>query len=52
MFDGKKWSLYYNGRKSFLEQIGLATLDGHDLWSTVPSVHDAVEMDRYSYLDF
>ena len=39
IFDGKKWMLYYNGRKSYLEQIGLATLDGHDLWSaSVPSV--------------
>jgi hypothetical protein len=31
IFDGKRWLLWYNGRKGELEQIGVATHDGEDL---------------------
>ena len=31
MFDGKKWLLWYNGRRGQFEQIGMATLEGRDL---------------------
>ena len=31
IFDGKRWLLWYNGRKRELEQIGVATHDGEDL---------------------
>jgi beta-1,2-mannobiose phosphorylase / 1,2-beta-oligomannan phosphorylase len=31
IFDGKKWMLWYNGRRNAVEQIGLATHDGEDL---------------------
>ena len=31
IFDGKKWLLWYNGRRGGVEQIGLATHDGEDL---------------------
>jgi len=31
IFDGKRWMLWYNGRRGSLEQIGLATRTGEDL---------------------
>lgn len=31
VFDGRKWLLWYNGRRGGVEQIGLATHDGEDL---------------------
>jgi predicted GH43/DUF377 family glycosyl hydrolase len=31
IFDGRKWLLWYNGRKGGVEQIGLAIHDGEDL---------------------
>jgi predicted GH43/DUF377 family glycosyl hydrolase len=31
IYDGKKWLLWYNGRKGGIEQIGLAIHDGEDL---------------------
>ncbi len=31
IFDGKKWLLWYNGRRKNMEQIGLATHEGEDL---------------------
>jgi beta-1,2-mannobiose phosphorylase / 1,2-beta-oligomannan phosphorylase len=31
IFDGKKWLLWYNGRKGGVEQIGLAIHEGEDL---------------------
>jgi len=31
IYDGKKWLLWYNGRKGGVEQIGLAIHDGEDL---------------------
>ena len=31
IFDGKKWMLWYNGRRGSVEQIGVATHDGKDL---------------------
>jgi predicted GH43/DUF377 family glycosyl hydrolase len=31
LFDGRRWLLWYNGRKGGTEQIGLATHDGGDL---------------------
>ena len=31
IFDGRKWLLWYNGRRGGVEQIGLATHDGEDL---------------------
>jgi hypothetical protein len=31
IFDGKKWLLWYNGRRGGVEQIRLATHDGQDL---------------------
>jgi predicted GH43/DUF377 family glycosyl hydrolase len=31
MFDGKRWLLWYNGRRGGIEQIGVATRDGEDL---------------------
>jgi predicted GH43/DUF377 family glycosyl hydrolase len=31
IFDGRRWLLWYNGRKGGMEQIGLATHDGEDL---------------------
>lgn len=31
IFDGKKWLLWYNGRRGSLEQIGVAFHDGEDL---------------------
>jgi predicted GH43/DUF377 family glycosyl hydrolase len=31
IFDGRKWLLWYNGRKGGVEQIGLATHEGEDL---------------------
>ena len=31
VFDGKRWLLWYNGRKGALEQIGLAIHEGEDL---------------------
>jgi predicted GH43/DUF377 family glycosyl hydrolase len=30
-FDGKRWLLWYNGRRGGVEQIGVATHDGEDL---------------------
>ena len=31
IFDGKRWLLWYNGRHSRLEQIGVVFHDGEDL---------------------
>jgi hypothetical protein len=31
LFDGRRWLLWYNGRKGGVEQIGLALHDGEDL---------------------
>jgi beta-1,2-mannobiose phosphorylase / 1,2-beta-oligomannan phosphorylase len=31
IFDGRRWLLWYNGRRGGMEQIGLATHDGEDL---------------------
>jgi predicted GH43/DUF377 family glycosyl hydrolase len=31
IFDGKRWRLWYNGRKGGVEQIGMATHEGEDL---------------------
>lgn len=31
-----RWLLWYNGRKGDLEQIGLATREGRDLWASEP----------------
>jgi predicted GH43/DUF377 family glycosyl hydrolase len=31
VFDGKRWLLWYNGRRGGVEQIGVATHDGEDL---------------------
>jgi predicted GH43/DUF377 family glycosyl hydrolase len=31
LFDGKKWLLWYNGRRQSAEQIGVATHEGRDL---------------------
>jgi predicted GH43/DUF377 family glycosyl hydrolase len=31
IFDGKRWLLWYNGRRGGVEQIGLATHEGEDL---------------------
>jgi predicted GH43/DUF377 family glycosyl hydrolase len=31
IFDGKRWRLWYNGRKGGVEQIGVATHEGEDL---------------------
>jgi hypothetical protein len=31
IFDGKRWLLWYNGRKGGVEQIGVAIHDGEDL---------------------
>ena len=31
LFDGKRWLLWYNGRKGDVEQIGVAMHDGEDL---------------------
>jgi predicted GH43/DUF377 family glycosyl hydrolase len=31
LFDGKRWLLWYNGRRGGVEQIGVATHDGEDL---------------------
>ena len=31
IYDGKKWLLWYNGRKNKMEQIGVATHEGKDL---------------------
>ncbi len=31
IYDGKKWLLWYNGRKGGVEQIGLAIHEGEDL---------------------
>lgn len=31
IFDGRKWLLWYNGRRGGVEQIGLASHDGEDL---------------------
>jgi predicted GH43/DUF377 family glycosyl hydrolase len=31
LFDGKRWLLWYNGRRGGAEQIGVATHDGEDL---------------------
>ena len=31
LFDGKKWLLWYNGRRQALEQIGMAIHEGEDL---------------------
>jgi predicted GH43/DUF377 family glycosyl hydrolase len=31
IFDGKKWLLWYNGRRSHWEQIGVAVHEGHNL---------------------
>jgi predicted GH43/DUF377 family glycosyl hydrolase len=31
IFDGKRWRLWYNGRRGGAEQIGVATHDGEDL---------------------
>lgn len=30
--NARKWMLWYNGRRGSVEQIGLATLDGEELW--------------------
>ncbi|MFA5189439.1 MAG: glycosyl hydrolase family 65 protein [Verrucomicrobiia bacterium] len=32
ILDGDRWLLWYNGRKDRVEQIGLATHDGGELW--------------------
>ena len=32
LFDGVEWKLWYNGRSEHVEQIGVATYAGHDLW--------------------
>ena len=32
IFDGKKWLLWYNGRQGHVEQIGLVTHEGAELW--------------------
>jgi hypothetical protein len=29
--DGRRWQLWYNGRRGVVEQIGLALHDGEDL---------------------
>ena len=31
IFDGKKWLLWYNGRREHMEQIGMAIHEGHNL---------------------
>ena len=31
LFDGRRWLLWYNGRRGGVEQIGVATHDGEDL---------------------
>ena len=31
IYDGKKWLLWYNGRRGGVEQIGLAIHEGEDL---------------------
>ena len=31
LFDGQKWLLWYNGRRAYLEQIGVAIHEGRDL---------------------
>jgi hypothetical protein len=31
IFDGRRWLLWYNGRKGGVEQIGLAVHEGEDL---------------------
>ncbi|HZY89079.1 MAG TPA: hypothetical protein VFE78_29930 [Gemmataceae bacterium] len=31
LFDGRRWLLWYNGRRGVVEQIGVATHDGEDL---------------------
>ncbi len=31
LFDGRRWRLWYNGRRGGVEQIGVATHDGEDL---------------------
>lgn len=36
VFDAGQWRLWYNGRREHVEQIGLATHDGEDLWAGVP----------------
>ena len=33
-FDGHRWLLWYNGRRGEPEQLGLATKEGRDLWSS------------------
>eukprot|EP00602_Paraphysomonas_sp_CaronLab_P013247 CAMPEP_0185040802 /NCGR_PEP_ID=MMETSP1103-20130426/39299_1 /TAXON_ID=36769 /ORGANISM="Paraphysomonas bandaiensis, Strain Caron Lab Isolate" /LENGTH=725 /DNA_ID=CAMNT_0027580249 /DNA_START=29 /DNA_END=2206 /DNA_ORIENTATION=- len=32
LYDGEKWMVWYNGRREEHEQVGLATLDGYNLW--------------------
>ena len=41
IFDGRRWLLWYNGRRGNVEQIGLAIHDGEDLGFT-PVVHQTV----------
>lgn len=40
IFDGKKWLLWYNGRRGSVEQIGLATHDGEDLGFAAAAVDE------------
>jgi predicted GH43/DUF377 family glycosyl hydrolase len=36
VFDGRRWLLWYNGRRGGVEQIGLAIHEGPDLWASPP----------------
>lgn len=58
IYDGKKWLLWYNGRRGGVEQIGLATHEGEDLGfahspsarfspSTAPAVLKADDFRHY-----
>jgi len=35
IFDGSRWLLWYNGRSGHVEQIGLATHEGENLWESI-----------------
>ena len=37
LLDHSRWYLWYNGRNESVEQIGLATRDGADLWAGAAS---------------
>jgi len=41
IFDGRRWLLWYNGRRGNVEQIGLAIHDGENL-GFAPAVHETV----------